>query len=55
MKIKKIFFENIEGKFSENNGMVKIEWADGDVLTMQSELFYSDWMERVKKKVRVEK
>lgn len=45
-KIKQIFWGNEEGKFSENNGMVRIDWEDGEALTMQSDLFYNDWLSR---------
>ena len=52
-QIKQIFWGNVEGKFSENEDMVKIDWNDGEVLTMQSNLFYNDWLPRVSKKVKV--
>lgn len=45
-KIKQIFWGKEEGKFSENNGMVRIDWEDGEALTMQSDLFYNDWLSR---------
>ena len=52
-QIKQIFWGNVEGKFTQINDMVKIDWNDGEVLTMQSNLFFNDWLPRVAKKVKV--
>lgn len=49
MKIKQISWDNIEGQFKESDGTVRIVWADGELLEMQSELFYGDWLPRVQK------
>lgn len=53
MKIKQIFWGDIEGKFEEIDNRVTIVWRDGEILEMQSDLFYSDWLPRVAKKIKI--
>ena len=51
--IKKIYWGNIEGEFREVDNRVTIVWRDGEVLTMQSDLFFKDWLPRVAKNIKV--